>query len=54
MKTSLNLVSVNIYNKFSILKHWNKEYFVEIIDNYTQRSVVFTRSIKTDVIKQFF
>jgi hypothetical protein len=49
-----NKISTSFYGSFPTAKHWDDKYFLEAIDNYTRRSVVFTRETRKDVAEQLF
>ena len=53
-KAPLDLVSADICGAFPVSKHWEETYFLEAIDNYTRRSVVFTGPTRKDVAEQLF
>ena len=54
VKAPLDLISADICGAFPVAKHWDEKYFLEAIDNYTWRSIVFTGKTCTDVAEQLF
>ena len=53
-KQPLDLVSADICGPFPTSKHWEEHYFLEAIDNYTRRSVIFTGSTRASCAEQMF
>ena len=50
----LDLVAADICGPFPESKHWEEKYFLEAIDNYTRRSVVFTAADRKECAEQMF